>query len=79
MEPALVQFESENKSKLNIINVNVDSERGKLDKYPAVARDLEDKGSIPNTWVVDSTGKIVWGQMGGMSREELEQGIKPYL
>lgn len=79
MEPDLAQFESEQKDKLNIININVDSERGKLDKYPAVAKDLEDQGSIPNTWVVDGSGKIVWSQVGGMTKSDLDTAIKPFL
>lgn len=79
MEPDLAQFESEQKDKINIININVDSERGKLEKYPAVAKDLEDQGSIPNTWVVDASGKIVWSQVGGLTKSDLDTAVKPFL
>lgn len=79
MEPALAQFESENKTRIHIININVDSETGKLDKYPEVARDLQAKGGIPNTWIVDGKGKIVWSFLGGMSKGDLDKAAKPYL
>lgn len=79
MEPDLARFESDVKSKLNIVNVNVDTQRAKLEKYPAVMKDLQAAGSIPRTWVVDAQGKILWSHGGVMREAELKEALKAYL
>lgn len=79
MEPELARFESEAKSKLNIVNINVDSEKAKLESYPEVAKELQSAGSIPRTWVVDAQGKILWVQGGAMKESQLREALKAYL
>lgn len=75
MEPELAQFESANRSKFNFVNVDLDTQRKKLDAYPEARQALQAEGRIPATFAVDEKGKLVKTWVGLLKKDELEREI----
>lgn len=73
MEPELAQFESANRSKFNFVNVDLDTQRKKLDAYPEARQALQAEGRIPLTFAVDEKGKLVKTWVGLLKKDELER------
>ena len=71
MEPALTQFESSYKKKINLVSMNVDQDSSpEYKKYGHYLVDLS-KGSIPLTVWSDARGKVLDQFLGGLSVKEL--------
>ncbi|MCE7875278.1 hypothetical protein DYH09_33615 [bacterium CPR1] len=73
MEPELAQFESANRTRFNFVNVDLDTQKQKLDAYPEARQALQAEGSIPATFAVDEKGKLVKTWVGLLKKDELER------
>ena len=69
MEPALTQFESKYKNKINIAMINVDEKSTPEYKLYGQLEKLTD--SIPFTVWVDSKGKVIDQYVGTLTDKEL--------
>lgn len=70
MEPAMAQFESKYKNKVNIVSINIDDEDTPEQKKYAKAATSE---YIPFTVWLDSKGKPIDEQVGSMTLLQLSQ------
>ena len=71
MEPALTQFESKYKTKVNMVSINVDDSKDPLyEKYVPMLKKLS-QGGIPLTVWTDAKGKVLDQALGGLSEKEL--------
>jgi hypothetical protein len=69
MEPAMAQFESKYRSKINIVSINIDeTETPEFKKYGKLG-DLSE--SIPFTVWIDSNKKVLDREAAGLSFAEL--------
>ncbi len=69
MEPAMTQFESKYKSKVNLVNINIDETTTPEFKKYGKLGDLSD--SIPFTVWIDSNQKVLDKEAGGLSAADL--------
>ena len=71
MEPAMTQFESKYKSKVNLVSMNSDeTDTPEYKKYGKLLEKLS-QGGIPLTVWTDSKGKVLDQKLGGLSEKEL--------
>ena len=77
MEPDLTRFESSYKSKINLVNINVDETSSpEFQKYGTL---MKRSPSIPFTLWIDSKGKVLSEERSVMSEGQLAETTQSAL
>lgn len=73
MEPAMTQFESKFKKRVNLASMNSDvTDTPEYKKYGRYLEQLS-QGGIPLTVWLDSKGKVLDKALGGLSEKQLSE------
>jgi hypothetical protein len=76
MKPALLQFEGEYKTKMNIVKVDVnDEDSAEYKQYNSLCK----SEYVPHTIIIDSSKKTLKQHTGAMTKQDLIDFVKTWV